>query len=341
MVQTKRVVLSNAFLLLETGLDLWQAVFLPPRGVAEVYAGRVKVLIVGSGVVGLVAARVLSEAGLTVRVVSQSLGESSRVPDALINPVRGKRGSVAPEAEEALKAIWNFYPRFTSINQGILRPVPKADWPEWKKKLGLSRVPHRWIEEGLYLETAAWLQTAPLLAKLAEGLEIIQASVTRIQGSTVQLDGGEWLEADQVVYAGGASGAHLLELGGRFTAGSVLQVQEYFADARSYGVYAAGHSLGGSYLPHSQTYQPHQTQAFEVDWLMEQGERLLGFKPKQVSSWAGVRYRLDKNYLRRLEGGYALTGFGSAAYFYAPLYALKLLEAITTPANTLRQSNGF
>ncbi|RDI96623.1 FAD-dependent oxidoreductase [Meiothermus sp. QL-1] len=289
-----------------------------------------EIVVLGAGIAGLAAARLLHEAGKEVLVVARELGEASRVPDALLNPVRGKRGVVAPEAEEALAALWDFYPRFGPVRRGILRPVPEADRAAWKAKLEGRKIPHQWLEEGLYLENAAWLQTAPLLHRLAEGLNILYAEVERLEHTTLYVRTPEprTLHAGLVVYAGGARGAHLVGLGGRFTPGSVLQTQERFEQARSYGVYAAGHTLGGSYLPHRPGYTPHQTQPQEVEWLLSEGERLLGYRPVVAASWAGVRYRIDQNYLKEIPGGYALTGFGSAAYFYAPLYAHRLLKRI-------------
>ncbi|MCS7067824.1 MAG: FAD-binding oxidoreductase [Meiothermus sp.] len=291
---------------------------------------RTHIAVLGAGIAGLVAARLLHEAGNEVLVVTRELGEASRVPDALLNPVRGKRGTVALEAEEALEALWDFYPRFGPVRRGILRPVPEADRGVWKGKLEVRKIPHQWLEEGLYLENAGWLETTPLLHRLAQGLNIWYAEVERLEGRTLYLRTPEprTLRAGLVVYAGGASGAHLLGLGGRFTPGSVLQTQEHFQQARSYGVYVAGHSLGGSYLPHRNSYAPHQTEPHEVEWLMAEAEKLLGYRPRFRSSWAGVRYRLDQNYLKPIPGGFALTGFGSAAYFYAPLYAHRLLKRL-------------
>jgi glycine/D-amino acid oxidase-like deaminating enzyme len=290
---------------------------------------QAEIVVLGAGIAGLCAARLLHEAGREVLVVARELGEASRVPDALLNPVRGKRGTVALEAEEALEALWDFYPRFTPVRQGILRPVPESDRAVWRQKLQGRRVPHLWLEEGLYLENAGWLETTPLLHRLAEGLNILYANVERLEASTLWLEDGRRVSGRVLVYAGGASGAHLLGLGGRFTPGSVLLTQQHFKRARSYGVYVAGHSLGGSYLPHQDRYSPHQTQPHEVEWLLSEAERLLGYRPGWSSSWAGVRYRLDKDYLKPIPGGFALTGFGSAAYFYAPLYARRLLKRLT------------
>lgn len=292
-----------------------------------------EIIVIGAGIAGLTAARVLHDAGLNVQIVARQLGEASTVPEALLNPVRGKRGTVAPEAEEALEALWNFYPRFTPVRQGILRPVPLKDRPDWKAKLEGRRIPHQWLEEGLYLENAGWLETAPLLHKLAEGLNIIYGEVLDLQPQKVTFISAsnglsQALFPQTLIYAGGASGAPLLEMGGRFTAGSVLHTKEHFKQAKSYGVYVAGHSLGGSYLAHQSSYSVHQTQPHEVEWLLGEAEKLLGYRPQVASSWAGVRYRLDKNYLRETPGGYALTGFGSAAYFYAPLYAQRLLARV-------------
>jgi len=280
-------------------------------------------------------ARLLQDAKKRVLVIARELGEASRIPDALLNPVRGKRGTIAPEAEEALEALWAFYPKYTIVRQGILRPVPQQDRDQWQAKLEGRDVPHQWLEEGLYLENAGWIETTPLLHRLAEGLEILWANVERIEEQTIWLSPNPFtpyptsLTPKLLIYAGGASGAHLVGLGGRFTPGSVLVTREYFKQARSYGIYVAGHSLGGSYLPHQTTYSPHQTRPLEAEWLLSEAEKLLGYRPEYTSSWAGVRYRLDKDYLKKIPGGYAITGFGSAAYFYAPLYTKRLLEAVS------------
>jgi glycine/D-amino acid oxidase-like deaminating enzyme len=286
------------------------------------------IVVLGAGIAGLTAARLLHEAGQRVLVVSRELGEASRVPEPLLNPVRGKRGSVAPEAEEALEALWGFYPRFTPVRQGILRPVPQSERGAWQARLEGRGIPHRWLEEGLYLENAGWLESTPLLHRLAEGLDIRWVGVEHLEGNVLWLEGGQRLAYEVLVYAGGASGAHLLALGGRFTPGSVLLTREHFKQARSYGVYVAGHSLGGSYLPHQEHYSPHQIQPQEVEWLLSGAEGLLGYRPEWRSSWSGVRYRLDRDYLKEIPGGYAITGFGSAAYFYAPLYARRLLARL-------------
>jgi len=287
-----------------------------------------EIVVLGAGIAGLTAARVLQDAGLEVLVLSEELGGASTVPVALLNPVRGQRGSVAPEAEEALEALWAFYPRHTLVHRGVVRPVPEPDRAAWRAKLHHRSIPHRWTEEGIYLENAAWLEPAPLLARLREGLNLRHVKIAFLDGNTLYTAEGEALWARRVIYAGGASGAHLVGLGGRFTAGSVLGLRERFETARSYGVYVAGNSLGGSYLPHTLSYTPHTTAPEEVEWLLESGQRLLGYRVEPRSSWAGVRYRLDRHYLRAIPGGFALTGFGSAGFFYAPLYARRLLERI-------------
>lgn len=288
----------------------------------------VEIVVLGAGIAGLSAARVLQSAGLEVLVLADRLGGASTVPVALLNPVRGQRGSVAPEAEEALDALWAFYPSYTQVRRGIVRPVPEQARDTWKAKLEGYSIPHRWTTEGVYLESAGWLETAPLLARLGEGLNIRYAKIVSLKGSELYTDEGERVFAGRIVYAGGASGAYLVGLGGRFTPGSVLATRERFETAKSYGVYVAGNSLGGSYLPHTSAYSPHITRPEEVEWLLKNGEKLLGYRPEPLTSWAGVRYRLDRHYLREIPGGFALTGFGSAGFFYAPLYARRLLKKI-------------
>lgn len=262
-------------------------------------------------------------------VVSRELGGASRVPVALVNPVRGRRAAVLPEAEEALELAHRFYARFAKVHRGVLRPVPEAERDAWEAKLEGRYSAHCWTDEGLYLPEAFWLESPPLLERLAEGLELVRARVERLEGKTLWLEDGRTVEAELVVFAGGAEGASLVGLGGRFTPGSVLRVRECFAEARSYRGYVAGNVVGSSHLPQRETYTQHEATEGELEAILRDGERLAGFRPTVVGHWSGVRFRVDRHYLKELPGqGFALTGFGSAGFFYAPLYAERLLRRV-------------
>lgn len=288
-----------------------------------------EIAVLGAGIAGLSAARLLHQAGRKVLVVSREPGGASRVPVALVNPVRGQRAAILPEAEEALEFAHRFYTRFAKVHPGVLRPVPEAERDTWEAKLEGRYSAYRWKKEGLYLPEAFWLESAPLLERLADGLEVVPAKVEGLEGKTLRLEGGRTIEAELLVFAGGAQGASLVSLGGRFTAGSVLLVREWFAEARSYGGYVAGNVVGSSHLPDTKTYSEHGVTEGELEAILHDGERLAGFRPTVTGHWSGVRYRLDRHYLKELPGqGFALTGFGSAGFFYAPLYAERLLRRV-------------
>lgn len=205
-----------------------------------------EVVVLGAGVAGLTLARLLWERGRKVLVVAEALGEASRPPVALVNPLRGRRFTLAEEGERALAAALAFYGRFVPLHLGVFRPVPEEDRPKVAGRL--SRLKHRWEKEGVLLEEAFWLEPRPLLARLAEGLPLLRggSSPGSLPGWSSRAAGG----------SGGGSGlrrgwpgAHLLGLEGRHVPGLVLTLLDYFPRAVSYRVYLAGAALGGSYLP--------------------------------------------------------------------------------------------
>jgi hypothetical protein len=85
------------------------------------------ILLVGAGVAGAALALALKERGLSFLWVAEGVGEASRVPVALVNPVRGKRGVLVPEGGEALEAARELYGRYVPLHLGLLRPVPEGN----------------------------------------------------------------------------------------------------------------------------------------------------------------------------------------------------------------------
>ncbi|BDG16679.1 oxidoreductase [Thermus brockianus] len=286
-----------------------------------------EVVVLGAGVAGLTLARLLWEGGRSVLVVAEALGEASRPPVALVNPLRGRRFTLAEEGERALEAALAFYGRFVSLHLEVYRPVPERERDQVAKRLGGLR--HRWEGGGVVLEEAFWLEPRPLLERLARGVPLLKGRVLAWEPPYLCLEGGERVRGEILVYAGGGRGAHLLGLGGRHVPGLVLTLLDYFPRAISYRVYLAGSALGGSYLSEGEGPDPPPPTKGEVAWLLEGAEALVGYRPQVASAWRGVRFRLPAQgeglpYLFPVEGGYALTGLGSTGFLYAPLLVGRL-----------------
>ncbi|MCS6869390.1 FAD-dependent oxidoreductase [Thermus sp.] len=285
-----------------------------------------EVVVLGAGVAGLSLAQRLRDRGHQVLVVAQGLGEASRPPVALVNPLRGRRFTLAPEGERALEAALAFYSRFVPLHLGVYRPVPEGERSGVASRLGGLK--HRWEEGGLLLEEAFWLEPRPLLERLAQGVPLAWAQVLAWEPPYLRLEGGGRVRGGVLVYAGGGRGAHLLGLWGRHVPGLVLTLLDYFPRAISYRVYLAGNALGGSYLPHEEAHHAPPPTEGEVEWLLAGAEALVGYRPQVASAWRGVRFRLAPPHLFAVEGGFALTGFGSTGFLYAPLLAGRLAEAL-------------
>lgn len=285
----------------------------------------VLILVFGAGVAGLSLARMLRAKGKRVLVVAEHLGGASRVPIALVNPVRGRRGVVLPGGVEALELARTLYAPFARLHFGLLRLVPEGEREKLALRLKEAGLPHEWRREGVFLPTVFWLETGPLLARMAEGLEIAFGRAVAWDG-TLHLEDGRRYTPELLVYAGGARGAGLFGLGGRLVAGVELLLEDWVEPALSHRVFLAGHALGGSYLDLDHYEEPPPSEG-EVDWLLKGAEALLGRRPKVVSAWRGVRFRLER-YLFSIPGGFALTGFGSTGFLLAPLWARRLLEVL-------------
>ncbi|MFX8024178.1 hypothetical protein ABTK62_20245, partial [Acinetobacter baumannii] len=82
---------------------------------------------------------------------------------ALVNPLRGKRFTLARKGEEALEAALRFYSRFVPLHLGVYRPVPEGEREKGASRLGGLK--HTWDQGGVLLEEAFWLEPRPLLQK--------------------------------------------------------------------------------------------------------------------------------------------------------------------------------
>ncbi len=286
------------------------------------------VWVVGAGITGAVAVHALERTGAEVGWIAARPPGLGGLPYAMVNPVRGKRGVVVARAAEALTEAARLYGAHAELHRGLWRPVPEALRAKWRKNLRGKGVAHVWRETGVELPEAFWLEARPLLRSLAAGRRLRVARVVAWREGELRLASGERLEARRVVWAAGAEGAALSSLDGRFTPGSQLLTVEGFPAARAQGIYAAGHALGGSYLPHETRYRPHVLHHGEAAWILEQARALLGYAPHVWGAWSGVRWRLDGRFVHAREGGWVFGGFGSTAFLLAPLYARELAREV-------------
>jgi len=123
------------------------------------------ILLVGAGVAGAALALALKERGLSFLWVAEGVGEASRVPVALVNPVRGKRGVLVPEGGEALEAARELYGRYVPLHLGLLRPVPEGEREAWERRLAGSGLRYLWRGEGLTGFGSTGFLLAPLWAR--------------------------------------------------------------------------------------------------------------------------------------------------------------------------------
>ncbi|MGQ9735721.1 MAG: FAD-dependent oxidoreductase [Thermaceae bacterium] len=287
------------------------------------------ILVLGAGIAGLSLAWYLKRRKRRVLVVAERLGEASRVPIALVSPLRGSRPAVVSEGPEALEVARGFYSSFLPLRFGLFKPVAQEEREAFERRLGASALPYEWRrlrgQEGVYLPTVFWLEARPLLERLAEEMEVVFGRAVAWDGTLYLADGRRYTP-EVLVYAGGAKGALLFGLEGRLVAGLELLIWEYIEPALSQRVFLAGNALGGSYLNQEEYEEPPPTEG-EMEWLLSGAEALLGHRPRVLTAWRGVRFRRSE-LLSPIPGGYALAGFGSTGFLFAPLWAKRLAEAL-------------
>ncbi len=294
-----------------------------PSDRANATPSKVDFWVVGAGVAGAVAARVLADAGVRVAVVAFGTG-ASHAPVAILNPVRAKRGKPVPEAARALKAARALYGRFERLFFGLYHRVPKDALSKWRKNLKGSGLSYRFEEDRLILPQAFWVRPRRLLPAMLAGIPVIQDRVVAWEEDRLQLASGRALKGP-AVWAAGAEGAALVDPAPLLSAGSLLLAAEP-GDGGIRGAFFAGGVLGGSYRS-LRRYQAWTPTAGELEELLQKGRGLLGRTPTPLGAFAGVRYRHQEP-LREAPGGVIFSGFGSTGFLLAPLYAERLKKAI-------------
>jgi glycine/D-amino acid oxidase-like deaminating enzyme len=310
------------------------------------------VLVIGGGIAGSAAAYFARQRGRSATVVDAGIDCASRVPTAMINPVRGYRGrSSASDANGALFTLGlidELCSRGHAIKhgRGVLRPIPdEATEHEWRGALS-DAIAHRWLARdavpaalagewrgALFLPDAGWVEPEGLLGALRSeaGAHWVTASAVRIDASrrSVVLEDGQALSARDLVWCGGAWGAARIGRSVRYRPGTVLVTRERITDdAVSYGLYAAPHGGASVVGPTTEAmfarYPDESDAAAPIAALIERVAATYSRPVEIASQWRGVR--LEAAQLP--EGLQTLTLFGSRGYLLAPLAAARWAQAL-------------
>jgi len=307
------------------------------------------VLIVGAGIAGASAAWFAALAGRRPTLIDAGAERASDVPIAMINPLRGMQGRLLTGGPAGARFTFALVDRLraaghvVAAGRGLWRPVPDdAVRAAWAAQLP-SAYPHAWHEvvpaelglrgtwrAALYLPESGWVDARALVQALiaASGATVITARVAALAAtgdklrSGVVLDDGRTLHARDLVWCGGALGAHTLGGAALYRPGSVVTTAApVCATALSYGLYAIPYGRGSIVGPSSETsmpvYPPAATPADVEENLLERAAAMFTTPVDVVARWRGVR--LGKaDWPRDLQ---VLGPYGARGFLLAPLQA--------------------
>ncbi|WP_350242381.1 NAD(P)/FAD-dependent oxidoreductase [Deinococcus sonorensis] len=314
-----------------------------------------KLLVIGGGIAGASVAYFAAQAGLQVTVIDAAEGQASRVPAALLNPVRGQSGRVDPRALEGLQLTWQLIETLSRqghaiphARSGLLRPLPD-DRTRQKFESGLpTDLPHHWLTPDtspvplaggwahvLHLPDAGWLDGGALTDALikASGAVRRPGRARHWDAQTVTLEHGERLQADAVVWCGGSRGADWAGLEAVHRAGSVLTLDRpASALPLSYGAYlipaARGGVLGATFEAPSARHHAGGPPLRSLQWLLQKGAALTAdFSPTVTGLWTGVRLSGERSG-RQPGGWFALSGLSSKGFLLGPLLARRVVASL-------------
>lgn len=320
---------------------------------------RPDLIVVGGGVAGWSLAYFAARDGADVLLLDAGLPAASRVPLALVNPVRGQGGRSSAVDRAGAAFTWELVAALRAAGHPVqaapdpvLRPLPDAGtaerWAALPPEAGdfvplparVRESEHPW-HSAYAVRDSGWVQGGSLLAALAaaSGARVRRARAVALDAGGVTLAGGERLSARRVAHCAGAAGS-ALRGGGVHRGGSVWVYPEgalRLPGPLSYAVYAASAPgrdvLGSTFSPPSEHPDPHAPDPASWAWLRERAERLLGpGTPDGGVRWDGVRLsglRAGGGGLRAHrapDGVYELTGLGSKGFLLGPLLARSLWQ---------------
>lgn len=185
------------------------------------------VLVVGGGIAGRSAAWFASHAGHRVTVVDAGRHCASRVPVAMLNPLRGREGRVVPRGIVGMGATFALIDalgparRHLVVARGVLRPVVDASPERRERTSWISRLPSTlaWSWHERVPNDAGLRIDAPAIELHDAGAVDANAMLDALRATCA----ARWIEGEVVdlVHDGDAHHATLMD-GRRIAAGRML-----------------------------------------------------------------------------------------------------------------------
>ncbi|GAA5439785.1 NAD(P)/FAD-dependent oxidoreductase [Deinococcus caeni] len=329
------------------------------------------VVVIGAGIAGASSAYFLARAGARVTVVDAGLHAASRVPSALINPVRGQSGGVDARALEGMAFTWALLRDLGAAGwavphgqTGVLRPIPDDRTRARFERNLPAALRHEWLApadapaplapgwaHALHLPEGGWLDGGALADALlgASGARVVRGRALDWTARTVTLAGAETLpaetlptetlQADAVVFCGGSVGSAWRGEAGTHRMGTLLTLDRAVTGVPvSFGAYlapaAVGGVLGATFETPAPTWAPEVLPLGSLGWLLGKGAALTGLRGARVTGhWTGSR-------LSGLcagpqpDGSWRLSGLSSKGFLLGPLLAHELAGQVRASLDT-------